>query len=57
MECGACTYVCPGKLHLTQSFRTGKAKLAAKAAADKARAEAEKAAAAAEKLREEAEAK
>ena len=40
IECGACTYTCPGRLHLTHSCRTGKAKLAAKAAADKARAEA-----------------
>lgn len=42
IECGACTYGCPARLHLTQSCRTGKAKLAAKAAADKARAEAAK---------------
>lgn len=42
IECGACTYECPARLHLTQSCRTGKAKLAAKAAADKARAEAAK---------------
>lgn len=40
IECGACTYNCPARLHLTHSCRTGKAKLAAKAAADKARAEA-----------------
>lgn len=44
IECGACTYACPGKLHLTHSCRTGKAKIQAKAAADKARAEAERAA-------------
>ncbi len=43
IECGACTYNCPAKLHLTHSCRTGKVKLQAKAAADKARAEAEKA--------------
>jgi electron transport complex protein RnfC len=42
IECGACTYNCPGRLHLTHSCRTGKAKLAAKAAEEKARAEAEK---------------
>ena len=41
IECGACTYGCPAKLHLTHSFRTGKARLQAKAAADRARAEAE----------------
>ena len=40
IECGACTYSCPARLHLTHSCRTGKAKIAAKAAADKARAEA-----------------
>lgn len=39
IECGACTYACPGRLHLTHAFRTGKAKLRAKAAEDKARAE------------------
>lgn len=43
IECGACTYACPARLHLTHSCRAGKAKLTAKAAADKARAEAEKA--------------
>lgn len=42
IECGACTYNCPARLHLTHSCRTGKAKLTAKAAADKARAEAAK---------------
>lgn len=42
IECGACTYVCPARLHLTHSCRTGKAKLAARAAEEKARAEAEK---------------
>jgi electron transport complex protein RnfC len=40
IECGACTFSCPARLHLTHSCRTGKAKLAAKQAADKARAEA-----------------
>lgn len=24
MECGACAYICPGRLHLTQSFKAGK---------------------------------
>ena len=48
IECGACTYICPGRLHLVQSFRAGKqkinnAKAAAKAAAEAAaKAEAEK---------------
>ena len=41
IECGACTYICPGRLHLVQSFRAGKqrinnAKAAAKAAAEAA---------------------
>jgi electron transport complex protein RnfC len=44
IECGACAYNCPGRLHLTHSFRAGKAKIAARAAAEKARAEATKAA-------------
>ena len=39
MECGACTYISPGRLHLVQPFRAGKqnnnnAKPAAKAAAE-----------------------
>ena len=49
IECGACTYGCPGRLHLTQSCRTGKAKLAAHKAKEKALAEA------AEKAKAEAE--
>ena len=49
IECGACTYSCPGRLHLTHSCRTGKAKIQAKLAAEKARAEAEKKKAEAEK--------
>lgn len=40
IECGACTYACPARLHLTHACRTGKAKLAARAAQEKARAEA-----------------
>ncbi len=40
IECGACTYTCPAKLPLTQSFRTGKAKINARRAAEKAKAEA-----------------
>ena len=43
IECGACTYTCPARLHLTHSCRTGKAKLATRAAAEKARQEIEKA--------------
>jgi electron transport complex, RnfABCDGE type, C subunit len=39
IECGACTYACPAKLHLTHSCRTGKAKIAARAAAEKAKAQ------------------
>ena len=48
IECGSCSYICPGRLHLVQSFRAGKqkinnAKAAAKAAAEKAaKAEEEK---------------
>lgn len=49
IECGACTYTCPARLHLTHSCRTGKAKIQAKMAADRARAEAEAAKAAEEK--------
>lgn len=44
MECGACTYICPARMHLVQMFKTGKQKLGAKKAADKAAAEAKKAA-------------
>ena len=43
VECGACAYNCPGRLHLIHSFRTGKAKIAARQAEEKARLEAEKA--------------
>ena len=35
IECGACSYICPGRLHLTHSFKVGKQKVkeaAAKAA-------------------------
>lgn len=43
IECGACTYICPGRLHLTQSFRTAKVKInaekAKRQAAEKAAAE------------------
>ena len=51
IECGACTYVCPAKRLLTQSFRMGKKVIntrkkaaAAKAAAEAAQLAAEKAA-------------
>ena len=54
IECGACTYNCPGRLHLTHSFRTGKAKIQARNAAAKARAEAEKKKAEAEQAAAEA---
>ena len=27
LECGACSYICPGRLHLVQTFRTGKQKI------------------------------
>ena len=36
IECGCCSYTCPGKLHLVQSFRTGKQKLRDAAAKKKA---------------------
>lgn len=36
IECGCCSYICPGKLHLVQSFRTGKQKLRDSAAQNKA---------------------
>ena len=44
MECGACSYVCPARMHLTHMFKTGKQLVKNKAAADKAAAEAKKAA-------------
>ena len=40
MECGACAYACPARMHLTQMFKTGKQLVKDKAAADKAAAEA-----------------
>ena len=42
VECGACTYNCPARIHLTHSFRTGKAKITAHNNELKAKAEAEK---------------
>ena len=44
MECGACTYTCPARMHLTHMFKTGKQKLGARKAAEKAAAEVKKAA-------------
>ena len=44
MECGACAYICPGRLHLTQSFKAGKQLVKDDAAKKKAAAEAAKAA-------------
>ena len=35
MECGACAYICPGRLHLTQTFKTGKQKVRRAAAREK----------------------
>ena len=52
VECGACTYICPGRLHLTHAFKTGKAKLQAYNAALKAKEEEAKAKAEAEKKEE-----
>ena len=51
IECGVCSYICPGRLHLVQAFRAGKqrinnAKAAAKAAAEKAAKKEQEAAAA-----------
>ena len=44
MECGACAYACPARLHLTQMFKYGKHLVKYKMMADKAAAEAKKAA-------------
>ena len=43
MECGACTYTCPARMPLVHMFKTGKQKLGAKKAAEKAAAAAKKA--------------
>ena len=48
VECGSCSYICPGRLHLTHAFKTGKAMVQAHLAELKAKAEAEKAKAEAE---------
>ena len=40
IECGCCSYNCPGRLPLTHTFKTAKLLFAAKAAEEKARAEA-----------------
>ena len=39
IECGACAYICPGRLHLVQAMRTGKQQVNAARAAAKAKAE------------------
>lgn len=44
IECGACSYICPGRLHLTHAFKAGKQKVKDAAAKAKAAAEAAKAA-------------
>ena len=44
IECGACSYICPGRLHLTHAFKTGKQLVKNAAAKAKAAAEAAKAA-------------
>jgi electron transport complex protein RnfC len=45
IECGACTYVCPARIRLTQRFRIGKGRLRAKQAAEAARGKAAEASA------------
>lgn len=40
IECGSCSYICPGRVHLVHNFRTAKAKINNKRAAEKAAAEA-----------------
>ena len=47
IECGCCAYICPGRLPLVQSFKSGKTKVQQAAAEAKRVAEAKKAAAAA----------
>ena len=47
IECGACTFVCPAKRLLTQSFRAGKRIVSIRRRQQKAREDAEKAALAA----------
>ena len=42
MECGACAFACPARMHLTHMFKTGKQLVKDKAAAEKAAAEAAK---------------
>ena len=49
IECGACTYNCPARLHLVHMFRTTKQKINDAKRAAKAKADAEAAAAAAKK--------
>ena len=52
IECGACTYSCPARLHLTHSFKGSKARIQARNAERKAKAEAEAAKAAAQNGKE-----
>ena len=52
MECGACAYACPARMHLTHMFKYGKQKLKDKQMAEKAAAEAKKAAEAAKAEKE-----
>ena len=40
IECGSCSYICPGRVHLVHNFRTAKQKINNKRAAEKAAAEA-----------------
>lgn len=40
IECGSCSYICPGRVHLVHNFRTGKQKINNQRAAAKAAAEA-----------------
>ena len=44
MECGACAYTCPARLHLTHMFKTGKQLVKDAQAKARAAAEAKKAA-------------
>ena len=42
MECGACAYACPARMHLTHMFKTAKQLVKNKAAAEAAKAASEK---------------
>jgi electron transport complex protein RnfC len=52
IECGACSWICPARIRLTQRFRVGKAQYKAKLADDKAKAAAKAAREAAKKEKE-----